>query len=56
VDYTEHALRTGADAQAAAYLECILPDGRTVWGVGIDHDVATAGVRAILSAANAATR
>ena len=32
----------------------LLPDGRTVWGVGIDEDVATASVRAILSAANAA--
>ena len=49
-----HALGKGADARAAAYLECLLPDGRTVWGVGIDEDVATASVRAILSAANAA--
>jgi 2-isopropylmalate synthase len=55
-DYTEHALGTGADAKAATYLECTLPDGRTVWGVGIDEDVATASVRAILSAANGATR
>jgi 2-isopropylmalate synthase len=55
-DYTEHALGTGADAKAATYLECRLPDGRTVWGVGIDEDVASASVRAILSAANGATR
>lgn len=53
-DYFEHALGKGADARAAAYLECVLPDGRTIWGVGIDEDVATASVRAILSAANAA--
>jgi 2-isopropylmalate synthase len=56
VDYSEHALGTGTDARAAAYLECALPDGRTVWGVGIDQDVATASVRAILSAANGASR
>ena len=56
LDYTEHALGTGTDARAAAYLECALPDGRTVWGVGIDQDVATASVRAILSAANGASR
>lgn len=55
VDYSEHALGTGTDARAAAYLECALPDGRTVWGVGIDQDVATASVRAILSAANGAS-
>ena len=53
-DYTEHALGTGTDARAAAFLECATPDGRTVWGCGIDEDVATASVRAVLSAANAA--
>jgi len=53
-DYSEHALGQGSDARAAAYVECVTADGRTVWGVGIDEDVATAGVRAVLSAANAA--
>jgi 2-isopropylmalate synthase len=53
-DYSEHAMGTGSDARAAAYVECVTPDGRTVWGVGIDEDVATASVRAVLSAANAA--
>ncbi len=56
IDYSEHAIGHGADAQAAAYLECSLPDGRRVFGVGIDGDVATATVRAALSAANATTR
>ena len=51
-DYNEHAIGHGADAQAAAYLECRTPDGRTVFGIGIDADVATASVRAVLSAAN----
>jgi len=51
-DYSEHALTAGTDARAAAYVECVTPDGMTVWGVGIDEDVATAGVRAVLSAAN----
>jgi 2-isopropylmalate synthase len=53
-DYAEHALGAGTDARAAAYVECQLADGKTVWGVGIDEDVATASVRAVLSAANAA--
>ncbi len=52
VDYVEHALGTGTDARAATYLECLTPDGDTVWGVGIDEDVAAASVRAIISAAN----
>ncbi|MCP9223086.1 2-isopropylmalate synthase [Erythrobacter sp. LQ02-29] len=53
-DYTEHALSTGREARAAAYLECRDADGRTVWGCGIDEDVATASVRAVLSAVNTA--
>ncbi|NNC59070.1 MAG: 2-isopropylmalate synthase [Erythrobacter sp.] len=53
-DYTEHALGTGTDARAAAYLECRTPEGQTVWGCGIDEDIATASVRAVLSAANGA--
>ena len=54
VDYVEHALTTGRDSRAAAYLECRVPGGRTIWACGIDEDVATAGVRAVLSAANSA--
>jgi len=51
-DYVEHAIGHGTDVQAAAYVECKAPGGGTVWGVGIDEDVATASVRAVLSAAN----
>lgn len=54
VDYSEHAIGTGSDARAAAYVECRDAAGRTHWGVGIDEDVATASVRAVLSAVNAA--
>jgi 2-isopropylmalate synthase len=54
VDYQEHAIGAGGDAQAAAYVQCRLLDGGIVFGVGMDADVATASVRAILSAANAA--
>ncbi|RHW17022.1 2-isopropylmalate synthase [Sphingomonas gilva] len=54
IDYSEHAIGHGSDAQAAAYLECRTGDGRTVFGVGIDSDVATATVRAALGAANRA--
>ncbi|SFG41975.1 2-isopropylmalate synthase [Novosphingobium sp. CF614] len=52
-DYAEHSMGQSSDARAAAYVECITAEGRTIWGVGIDEDVATASVRAVLSAANA---
>ncbi|MFT3967704.1 MAG: 2-isopropylmalate synthase, partial [Sphingobium sp.] len=51
-DYSEHAIGEGSDVNAAAYVECRTADGQTVFGVGLDTDVATASVQAILSAAN----
>ena len=51
---TPDAKLSDRDAKAAAYVECTRPDGSIVWGVGIHPDVATASVRAVLSAANAA--
>src|ERR1700742_2307091 len=51
LDYTEHALSAGSDAQAAAYVECEI-DGRTLWGVGLDADTTGASMRAVLSAVN----
>jgi 2-isopropylmalate synthase len=50
-DYSEHAIGQGSTVQAAAYVECRV-GGKTIWGVGVDEDVATASVRAVLSAAN----
>jgi len=51
VDYQEHALRRGSDAQAVAYLHALRPTGEAVFGVGIDDDTATASLKAVLSAA-----
>ncbi|GAB3967370.1 2-isopropylmalate synthase [Plantactinospora veratri] len=55
LDYHEHAMSSGGDAQAAAYVECEV-DGRTVWGVGLDANIVTASVRAVTSAVNRALR
>ncbi len=51
-DYSEHAIGAGTDVNAAAYVECRTPDGQTIFGVGLDADIATASVQAVLSAAN----
>ena len=50
----ETRVNISSTAQAAAYVECRTPDGKSVFGCGLDTDVATASVRAILSAANGA--
>ena len=53
LDYSEHALSAGDDAQAAAYVECAIGD-RIVWGVGIATSITTASLRAVVSAVNRA--
>jgi len=55
LDYTEHALTQGTDAQAAAYVECEI-SGQVYWGVGIDTNTASASMRAVLSAVNRSRR
>jgi 2-isopropylmalate synthase len=54
IDYSEHAIGHGTEARAAAYVECRVGDGPVLFGIGISQDVATASVRAILSAVNGA--
>ncbi|QBI53325.1 2-isopropylmalate synthase [Streptomonospora litoralis] len=49
LDYVEHSLDVGSDARAAAYVEAEI-DGRTVWGVGIHHNITTASLKAVCSA------
>jgi 2-isopropylmalate synthase len=51
LDYAEHALSAGADARAAAYVECSIGGG-VYWGVGIDPNIVTASLRAVVSAVN----
>jgi 2-isopropylmalate synthase len=55
LDYSEHALSAGEEAQAAAYVEASI-GGRTVWGVGIANSITTASLRAVVSAVNRASR
>jgi 2-isopropylmalate synthase len=51
LDYAEHALSSGGDATAAAYVECAVGD-LVLWGVGLDANIVTASLKAVVSAAN----
>ena len=55
LDYSEHAMSAGEEAQAAAYVEASI-GGKTVWGVGIATSITTASLRAVVSAVNRASR
>ena len=56
LDYVEHTLSASGDAQAAAYIELRVDNGTPLWGVGIDGDIATASLKALISAVNRALR
>lgn len=49
LDYHEHALGAGANAQAVAYLELRIEEQHTVFGVGMDANIVSASLKAIVS-------
>jgi 2-isopropylmalate synthase len=54
-DYVEHAMSAGGDALAASYVELDV-NGKRYWGVGIDADISTASLKAVVSAVNRGIR
>lgn len=52
VSYVEHALGSGADACAIAYLQVKLPDGKPSWGASVDPSMELASLKAVMSAVN----
>jgi len=51
-DYAEHALSSGEEAAAIAYIQIKHADGKTRWGAGVDTNIELASVKAVLSALN----
>ena len=52
LDYSEHAIGTGADTQAVAYVEMQTTAGHVHWGVGVHDSIVAASLRAVLSGVN----
>jgi 2-isopropylmalate synthase len=50
--YAEHALSSGEEAAAIAYIQVKHADGKTRWGAGVDTNIELASVKAVLSALN----
>ena len=55
LDYAEHALSSGGDARAAAYVEAAVGE-RVLWGVGLDANIVIASLKAVVSAVNRSER
>lgn len=51
-DYRAHALSSGEESSAAAYVSIQTPKGSTVWGCGVDPNIELAGLHALVSAVN----
>ena len=51
VTYSEHAVSAGADSKAVSYIQ-LRHRGNTVFGVGMDHNIAIASLKGILCAVN----
>ena len=56
LNYHEHATGSGEDATAVAYVQLRVGADRTVYGVGLDPNIVTATLRAVVSAVNRAVR
>nr|WP_312695056.1 2-isopropylmalate synthase [Caproiciproducens sp.] len=52
VSYREHAISGGADSKAVSYIQLTAPDGRPVFGVGIDNNISLASIKGIICAIN----
>ncbi len=53
LDYEEHALQSGSNSQAAAYIHLLdMETGKVTYGVGVSSNITRASVRAIFSAIN----
>ncbi len=50
--YTEHALEIGSASKAVSYVEITDKDGKSFWGTGIDNDIITSSIKALVSAVN----
>ena len=55
VSYSEHAVDAGADSKALSYIQLKGPDGRPVFGVGMDGNISLASIKGIICAINRAS-
>ena len=53
-DYSEHAINTGSDSQAVAYIHLKTKENQDIFGVGIDHNISLASIKGVLCAINRA--
>ena len=54
VSYSEHAVSSGSDSKAAAYIQLMSPSGKPVFGVGLSHNIYKASIKGIICAINRA--
>ena len=54
ISYSQHAISQGSDSKAVSYIELKKPDGKNIFGIGIDSNVNVSSVLGVLNAINRA--
>ena len=52
IDYSEHAISVGSDAKAVSYIQLKNKEGKTIFGVGMSHNIYYASIRGVICAIN----
>lgn len=52
ISYNEHAISSGSDSKAIAYIELKDPNGKSVFGVGIESNINMASIQGVICAIN----
>ena len=52
IDYSEHAISVGSDAKAVSYIQLRNREGKTIFGVGMSHNIYYASIRGVICAIN----
>lgn len=56
MNFHEHAVGSGAETEAVAYIQIEVPGGGKFWGAGVDANIDLAGTKALVSAFNRSAR
>ena len=52
IDYDEHAISVGSDSKAISYIQLKNPQGKTIFGIGVSHNIGYACMKGVICAIN----
>ena len=52
IDYDEHSISVGSDSKAISYIQLKTPQGKTIFGIGVSHNIGYACMKGVICAIN----